>query len=52
MTRSSVTVSVYIHITLHSLYHKQPHRHNENAQVVPGGETVEGESVKSFQGHM
>lgn len=52
MTRSSFTVSVYIHITLHSLYHKQPLRHNENTQVVPGGETLEGEFVKSFQRHM
>ncbi len=30
----------------------QPVGHNENSQVVPGGETVEGECVISFQGYM
>lgn len=44
-------LSLHLHHSVLAL-HMQPLRHNENTQVVPGGETVEGECVKSSQGHV
>lgn len=58
MTRSLFTVSPCICITPRSCpfltlaVHMPTLHHNENTQVVPGGETVEGECAKSLQGHV
>lgn len=45
------STSLLTHTFLKLIPHMPPLHHDENTQVVPGGETVEGEPLLSFQEH-